>query len=122
MSYLGIAIYPDKRVQEVTFDRETGLEAKQKIVEGWIEAVALSDGSTMYVNEEFSYQFTAEDVNWMASDIAGVMGRQQFLFNPILGPVVIVGPVDEEGWDTGITEKARKAVERVSREAGGIDA
>lgn len=122
MSYQGIAIYPDKRVQEVTFDRETGLEAKQKIVEGWIEAVALSDGSTMYVNEEFSYQFTAEDVNWMASDIAGVMGRQQFLFNPILGPVVIVGPVDEEGWDTGITEKARKAVERVSREAGGIDA
>ena len=41
-----------------------------------------------------------------------------FLFDPILGPVLIVGPVDIIGDTTDVTDKARRVVKKVAREAG----
>jgi hypothetical protein len=115
----GIAIYPDKRVAEVEL---SDLADYQGIVEGWIEAVTLVDGSTLYCNEEYRYKFGPHEVNWIASDVASLGGRPHFLFDPILGPVVIVGPPDDEGYDTDITDDARRWVRRVGREAGAVGA
>ncbi len=102
----------------ITWTEVSGLADLQSAVEGLIEPVELSDGSTMYVNEEYLYQFDPEAVNWVASDVAGVGGMQHFLLAPIRGPVVIVGPLDEEGHDTDLTEKARRWVLEVGGEAG----
>jgi hypothetical protein len=113
----GIAIYPDKRVEAVELN---GLKDYQRIVLGLIEAVNLKGGTTMYVNEEYWYQFTISDFNSIATDVAGLGGRVDLVLAGILGPVVIVGPVDDEGYDTSITEQAQHWVECVSREAGGV--
>ena len=114
----GIAIYPDKRVQEVELD---GLDSMQEIVGGLIEAVGLSFG-TLYVNEEYTYKFGADEFNSIAADVAGLGGRQDLMMQGILGPGVLVGGVDHEGWDTDVTEVGRKAVRRVGREAGMVPA
>lgn len=110
----GMAIYPDKRVSEVEVKE---LADYQHIVDGWIEAVTLSDGSTMYVNEEYTYKFGPDDFNSIASDVAGLGGRMDLLIYGILGPVVVVGPVDRKGYDTDITKQARQWITRVEREA-----
>lgn len=110
-----VAIYPDKRIVKRTVD---GLADLQGIVGGLIEPVGMADGSTMYVNEEFRFVFGPEDLNPIASDVAGLFGRRfDLMLTGILGPVVIVGPVNEEGWDTDVTTAAERAVWRVAREA-----
>ena len=109
----GIAIYPDKRVEEVEI---SGLEEFQAIVDGLIEPVDLKFG-TMYVNEEFRYKFGPDDFNSIAADVAGLGGRADLLLFGVLGPVVLVGGVDDEGYDLPVTEAGRAAVARVAREA-----
>lgn len=110
----GLAIYSDKRVEDVKL---AGFEDYQKIVEGNIEAVRLRFG-IMYVNEEFLLgQFGPEDFNSIATDVCGLGGRPDLMFSGILGPVVVVGNLDEEGYDLSITDRGRKAIERVRREA-----
>lgn len=118
MTIDAIAIYPDKRIVPITLG---GLDDYRAIVLGWIEPVDLSFG-TLWVNEEFLLgQFGPEDVNWIASDVAGLGGRPDFMLrSPILGPVVLTGGTDREGETLGITEAGRKAVRRVGREAGGV--
>lgn len=110
----GIAIYPDKRVEEVTIG---SYKDYQQIVQGYIEPVTLSDGSTMYVNEEFLYSFGPDAFNSIASDVAGLGGRQDLMLTGILGPVVIVGPLSRSGYSTDVTDTARRWVQRVKREA-----
>lgn len=111
----GIAIYPDKRVEEITV---SGLSDMQAVVDGYIEPITLKDGSTLYVNEEYLYRFGSPDFNSIASDVAGLGGRPEFMLRqPILGPALLVGPVDAEGNDTDVTATARRWVQRVAREA-----
>lgn len=113
----GLIIRPDKTVTETTFG---SLSDFQKAVGGYIEAVGLSDGSTMYVDEEYLIKgYGPEDFNSIARDVAGLGGHPELVLQGILGPVVIVGPVNQEGWDTDIPPTARQWVERVMREAGG---
>ncbi len=111
----GVAIYPDKRVEDVTV---TGLAEMQAIVDGNIEAVELSDGSTMYVDEEYLYNKPRDAINSIAMDVCGLGGVPHLMFQGILGPVLVLGPVDDEGWNTDVTDKARKWIRRVGREAG----
>lgn len=111
----GIAIYPDKRVDHLEVD---GLKDYQEVVKGLIEAVGLKDGSTMYVNEEYRYQFGPVDFNSVATDVASLGGRPDIMFTGgILGPVLILGPVDDDGNDTDVTDRALRWVRRVHREA-----
>jgi len=111
----GIAIRPDKSVGEVTID---GYKELSAIVRGYIEAVRLTDGSTMYVNEEFRLgQFGPEDRNSIAGDVCGLAGRPDLMLLGILGPVVILGPIDAAGYDTDVTDRMRRVVRRVAREA-----
>lgn len=109
----GLAIYPDKRVEEVELSR---LEDFQAVVGGLIEPVNLRFG-TLYVNEEFLYAFDAKDFNSIASDVAGIGGNVALMLTGILGPAVLVGGVDSEGYDEPVTDAGRKAVQRVAREA-----
>ncbi len=117
---IAIAIYPDKRVEDVHLPMPPAsiLKSLQEIVEGWIEAVGLSDGSTMYVNEEGLYRFGPEDFNSIATDVCGLGGRPDIMLGAgIRGPVAILGPLDADGYDTTVTDKARRWVRRVAREA-----
>lgn len=111
-----IAIYPDKRVAEVTLDE---IGDYQAIVEGYIERVELRFG-TLWVNEEFLLgQFGPEDANWIASDVAGLGGRPEFMLKyPILGPAILTGGGDRHGYTLSVTRLGREAVERVGKEAG----
>lgn len=109
----GISITPTKVVTEVEVD---GLKDYQQIVQGLIQPCTLADGSTMYVNEEFLFQFTRDDFNSIATDVA-LLGRHHVGTTGILGPVLIVGPLDADGYDTDITDQARRWVRRVAREA-----
>lgn len=118
MTVKGIAIHPDKRVVEVVVN---GLADMQAVVGGLIEPVDLANGVTMYVNEEGGYLFTAEDVNWIASDVAGLGGRPEFMLRqPILGPVLLLGFDPASGEETDLPEQGRRWVRRVGREAGAI--
>lgn len=110
----GIYISPDKTVEERDF---SGLKSLQEAVKGYIEAVTLSDGSAMWVNEEYLYSFGPEAFNSIATDVAGLGGRPDLLLRGILGPVVIQGPADHNGNTLPPTDKARRWVHRVAREA-----
>lgn len=95
--------------------RVGSLRELQHIVDGLIEPVTLSDGSTMYVNEDgigLGLRF-----NSIATDVAGLGGRLDLLLQGVRGDVVIVGPLNKKGYDTDVTEQARKWVEAVKAEA-----
>jgi len=113
-----IAIYPDKRVLDVEVD---GLDDMQALVEGKIQPVDLTFGS-MYVNDEYLFQFTADDFNSIGSDVAGLGGRADLMLSGIRGPVFLVGPVDSNGYETDVTDDGRKAVRKVGLEAGMVPA
>lgn len=102
-------------------DREVEYEDMREIVEGWIEPVDLRFGgesATLWVNEEFLYTFGPERANWVASDIASLGGRPDFMFHPILGNAFLTGGTGPEGETLDVGPKARRAVERVAQEAG----
>lgn len=110
----GIAIYPDKRVENLTVST---LKDYQSVVGGYIEAVDLTFG-TMYVNEEFLYKCDpVTDRNSIATDLAGLGGRPDLLMGGILGGVLLLGHTDKDGESTDVTEAARKALKRVVKEA-----
>ncbi len=115
-----IAIYPDKRVENIDL---VGLTDMQAVVKGNIEVIRLTFGD-MYVNEEFLLgQFGPDDFNSIASDVAGIGNRPDLMMTGILGPVFLLGPVNmRTGNDTDVTDKGRKAVRRVGREAGMVPA
>jgi hypothetical protein len=108
---VGLRITADGGLSEIKLKE---LEDYQQAVGGLIEPVTLKDGGTMYVNEEFLYNGSGP--NWFASDVAGVGGCPQFLLNPIRGDVVLVGPVDDEGYDTDVQDSTRAMVQRVATE------
>lgn len=113
----GLVIRPDKTITDTTF---SSLSDYQTAIGGYIEAVVLRDGTTMFVDEEFLLKgYGPEDLNSIATDVAGLGGRPDLLLSGILGPVVVVGPVDNQGNETDITPQARRWIERVMREAGG---
>lgn len=108
----GVIITTDK---EVTDTEVEGLKARQDIVGGLIEPVTLSDGSTMWVNEDgiaLGLPF-----NSIATDVCGIGGRPDVMLQGVRGNVLIVGPVDREGSDTDLTDLARRWVTRVHKEA-----
>lgn len=109
-----LVITKDKRVSEADLP---DLTAMQAVVGGYIEPVDLSFG-TLWCNEEYLFTMGPDDVNWTASDICGVGGRQDFLFRPLLGDVFITGGTDRDGNTLDYTEAALRAVKRVAREAG----
>lgn len=103
-------------VEEVEFEKDD-LDQMQEWVGGLVEPVRLSDGSSLYVNEEGSYKFGPDHFNSIATDVCGLGGRADILiYNPILGPALLVGPLQGE-WDSDVTDQGRRWVKRVAGEA-----
>ena len=82
-----------------------GVEAFNKLVHGYIEHVRLAqDGVGMYINEEgrllgMSQNLVASMLFWTSRQLPAGHAHD------IKGPAVIVGPPDEEGWDTDVPER-----------------
>lgn len=108
-----IQITSDKQTNELTVSK---YQDYNDAVEGWIEAVDLLFG-VMWVNEEFRLIFGAERFNSIASDLCGLGGRPDLMFGGVLGNVLVTGPTDSSGESTDITDSARRAIERIAREA-----
>jgi hypothetical protein len=106
------------KIREVTIG---GLADMQAIVKGLIEPVDLSNGVTMYVNEEGLYQFEMTDQNWVAADVAALGGVARFMFGqPLLGPALLIGFDPESGDSADVPDVARRWCKRVGREAGAV--
>ena len=93
---------------------ENTLEAKQKIVDGYIEAIRLRENAhgmvamDMYCNEEFLYRDDlGENLRAMALYMYSFLS-----VNELRGDVVLIGGVDEEGDDIGLTEAQQDFLRR----------
>lgn len=108
-----IVIGQDKSVREEDI---TELERYQHIVGGWVEQVTLSSGDAFFINEEGRYT-PGLVFNSIATDVAGLGGRPDILLQGLIGNAVLVGPPDDEGETTDVTDEALAWVERVRGEA-----
>lgn len=70
-------------------------------VGGWIECVPLKNNGDMYVNEEG--KLIGLPVNDVATLLADHFGYKRQLFDLIVGDVVILGPANNEGENTEVT-------------------
>jgi hypothetical protein len=103
-----VAIIPADDTKPVLFtDIPNTLEAKQKIVDGYIEAVRLRDNDhgavamDFYCNEEFLYREDLEN-NMRASALYLLSFGVR---NIIGGDVVCIGGVDAHGNDKPLSQK-----------------
>ena len=100
-----VAIIPADSGQDVTFEEldHIGLQYLQMKVGGYVEAIGVPDtGVSLYLNEEG--KLAGLPVNARANRLAH---RHQAIFPSdfIVGDVVVVGPVDARGDETGLSEQ-----------------
>lgn len=80
-------------------DLEPGLKPLQKAVGGYIEALPIDSGlASAYINEEGKLEDLPVYVIWCSA--AGEV------IDGICGPVVLLGPVNDEGENTELTDEA----------------
>jgi len=103
MKVRGLALYCDGSTAFVTL---AGLADYQAVVKGDIEAIGLPDGSTMWSNED-GMAMLPDEPNIFATRIAH-LGSPDTLIGGgvVLGPVLLTGPMDQEGNDSDVTEAA----------------
>ena len=106
-----VAIIPaDIQVPMRITEIDNTLEAKQKLVDGYIEAVRLRENEQgmiamdMYCNEEFLYRDDlGENLRAMALYLYSF-----FAVNELRGDVVLIGGVDAEGDDVGLSTEQQE--------------
>jgi hypothetical protein len=108
MSTIRVAIIPADDMEPVQYTEiENTLQEKQKIVDGYIEAVRLRDNAQgsmamdYYCNEEFLYRPDLE-INYRASFLYTLSFGVP---NYIGGAVVVIGGVDQYGNDKPLSQK-----------------
>lgn len=110
-----IKITPGGQIEDVEINTYEDLS---KAIGGWIEPVNLAtpEGQyfTMYVDEEYRLKHTLA-VNVLAMQLSGMCGRVDLMYQGILGPVVLLGPVDGEGDDTSVTPSVKRTIQRLVR-------
>lgn len=109
MTRLAIRVSQDEECTRLDLDAPEGsLKVMQTAVEGWIEPVGLpGQDFGMYCNEEFLY----------TGGLQQNLTATAFTRQPILGPVIFTGLVDEDGETEGLTEAQALAVERIAEGA-----
>lgn len=96
-----------------TYTRSTALDTLQHHLGGYLEAVPATDQITFYADEEGLLKYTGDHLNFTASTaIARFRGASQ----PILGPVIAVGAVDENGDETSLTPEQITYLTRLAQE------
>lgn len=92
-------------LEPVEMEIDNTLEAKQKLVEGWIEFVDLGryEGPNVeaVVNEEGKYLFPPNRT----------LNTEDY----VAGPFFVVGPPDDEGYSTSLTPEIIKQVKEFFR-------
>lgn len=78
-------------------DGQSTLDVLQEAVGGYIEAVGVNDGYTIYLNEEG--KLDGLPLNEQATRLTrGILSP----FDLVAGDVVLAGPLDDEGYDTSV--------------------
>lgn len=94
----------ERRVEDI----DPGLDTLQGLVGGYIEAAPTDGSVTVYVNEEG--KLTGLPYNEVGTalyyKLAPFMAGQDVL----VGTIVIVGPVDDEGYDTDLPDEILAAL------------
>ena len=98
---IGVIIHVDGSTEVVAMPEHDALPKMQEIVGGYIEGVTI-DGGRMYVNEEGLLR--GLPVNPKACTF--YPGP-----TPIVGDVIILGPIVRDGWDSSITPEL---IERIA--------
>lgn len=83
------------------------LESWQALVGGDIEHLALSPFVGAYVNENGKAEALAinERGDFLVNLLLAAGGRHLMPGDYIVGPVVFIGPPDDQGWDTDVPEE-----------------
>ena len=118
-----LVIEPDSSIRETTAD---GLDGKQALVGGLIEPVALriieAEG---YVNEEG--KLVGLETNGLATSLyhggrteedTFIISLSDMVRDPIVGPLVIFGGIDEEGYDLDVTDDIIERTFKLARDLG----
>lgn len=108
----GLIIRPDDEVIAVVLSTLTDFTAA--LDGAWREYVPLVNG-TMYVDSgviQKGWDADATHINYIASALASTIGYFQ-LDHWLLGPVVVVGPYDQGGWDTHITPVVGRLIRQI---------
>jgi hypothetical protein len=100
---LVLPLYGDAEYHQIP--KGTLAEVLHNAVGGWLEAVYLDNGCTMFVNEEGRLQ--GLEHNKKATVVMYYYARRLVTdtHTNIVGPAVIVGPPDYEGNEQGLTLK-----------------
>ena len=88
--------------------RDLGFSAEiypflSQTVGGYIEAVPLENGCTMYINEEGKLR--GLPINYVANLLAHKLNSGLREYDYIVGNAVVCGPLDGAGYDTSMTEQ-----------------
>jgi len=86
---------------------ESGLNSLQTLVGGYIEAVSTDDGTTIFINEEGKLDGLAD--NPLATALWWTLAPHMTGMDYLVGTAVVLGPVDDEGDETGVTSDTIKA-------------
>lgn len=98
MTTLKVIIIPTDAAPAVA-EIESTLQAFQTVVGGFIEAVPLPDGSTLWLNEEG--KIDGLPFNERATVLTrGILGPTDM----VVGNVFITGPLDDEGDNTSVSD------------------
>jgi hypothetical protein len=84
-------------VIEIPEDAAAALAVYQRVVQGWIELVPNPHDVTVYCNEEGKIHGLPP--NYRATQLFGAWLQP---LDVIAGTVIVVGPPDEEGYDTDL--------------------
>lgn len=98
----GVVLNVDGTADVVQFDRSNELEVLSRTVGGFVEAVTLRDGCVLWVNEEG--KLMRLPVNERATSL---FVQHHGAVDVIVGPAVVTGPADEEGYMTDVPETYR---------------
>jgi len=99
-----LIINPDSTWQVSLID--SGLKSLQTLVGGYIEAVTTDDGTTIFINEEGNLNGLAE--NPLATYLWWTLAPYMIGVDALVGTAVVLGPVDNEGDETGVTPDTLK--------------
>ena len=97
-----VHIQPDRPPVVIAIDG--ALESLQKLVDGPIEALPFTDNSAAYVDEEAKVRDDPPPPNALATRLMNEVGPGLWPGDVILGPMVVVGPPDDEGNDTDVPD------------------
>jgi Domain of unknown function (DUF3846) len=96
-----VVIKTDGTKSVTDFNRSTEYNVIKQAVGGWLESIHLDNDLTLYINEEGKLLGLPQNPIATAF-FASYYGLHQ---DVIVGDVIFVGGVDEEGYSNGLTDK-----------------